>query len=134
VVEEGARRDTDRRGSDQPLFDRARRLWARTTDPSSRPYLRLFFEVYAAALREPQRYASFRSRVIDGWLSLLIPMLEDEGLAPADAKTVATELLALHHGCTLDFLATGEQERVSTAYLSRLAELEGRIKTSHRTR
>ena len=68
--------------SGEPLFDRVRRLWERTADPDSRPYLSLFFEVYAAALREPQRYATFLSGVVDGWLALLTPMLERKGLLP----------------------------------------------------
>jgi AcrR family transcriptional regulator len=110
--------------SDEPLFTRVRRLWDRTADPSSRPYLRLFFEVYAAALRDPQRYAAFLSGVVDGWLGLLTPMLEQQGLAPARAAMLATELLALHHGCALDLLATGDHSRVDTAYRSRIAELE----------
>ena len=110
--------------SEEPLFTRVRRLWARTTDPSSRPYLRLFFEVYGAALRDPQRYAAFLSGVVDGWLALLTPMLEHEGVAPDRAATLATELLALHHGCALDLLATGDHVRVDAAYRSRLAELE----------
>lgn len=112
-------------GSAEPLFDRIRRLWARTTEPGARPYLRLFFEVYAAALRDPKRHASFLSGVVDDWISLLAPMLEAEGVA--DARALATELLALHHGCTLDLLATGDHDRVNGAYLSRLAELERRI-------
>ena len=110
--------------SGDPLFTRVRRLWDRTADPDSRPYLRLFFEVYAAALREPQRYSAFLSGVVDGWLALLTPMLEHEGVAPARAATLATELLALHHGCALDLLATGDLRRVDAAYLSRVAELE----------
>ena len=113
--------------SDLPLFDRVRHLWERTTEPGSRPYLRLFFEVYVAALREPRRYASFLDTVVDSWLRLLTPMLEAEGLSEPDATRTATELLALHHGCTLDFLATGDRGRVDVAYLSRLAELEGWI-------
>lgn len=119
--------------SEEPLFDRLRRLWARTIEPSSRPYLRLFFEVYTAALREPRRHASFLSGVVHDWLALLTPMLEHEGLAAADAATIATELVALHHGCTLDLLATGDHGRVNTAYLSRLAELEARARTSRRS-
>lgn len=51
-------------------------------------------------------------------------MLEGEGVA--EARTLATELLALHHGCTLDLLATGDHARVNHAYLSRLAELDRR--------
>jgi AcrR family transcriptional regulator len=108
--------------SDEPLFERARRLWGRTAEARSRPYLRLFFEVYAAALRDPKRYEAFLSTVVDRWLAVLQPMLEAEGL-PA---TVATELLALHHGCALDLLATGDRRRITAAYLSRLDDLEAR--------
>lgn len=118
--------------SDEPLFTRVRRLWARTAEPASRPYLRLFFEVYAAALHEPRRYSFFLSGVVEDWLSLLTPLLEHEGLPAAEATTVATELLALHHGCALDLLATGDHSRVSAAYLSRLAELERRISPATR--
>ena len=112
--------------SEAPLFERVRGLWARTAEPGSRPYLCLFFEVYAAALREPERYAPFLSGAVDGWLALIQPMLEAEGFDPEDAATIATELLALHHGCALDLLATGESDRVGAAYLARVAELEAR--------
>jgi AcrR family transcriptional regulator len=120
--------------AEQALFDRIRRLWKRTTEPRSRPYLRLFFEVYAAALRDPRRYAAFRSTVVDRWLDLITPMLQAEGLAPAEARATATELLALHHGCTLDLLATGDRARVNDAYLARLAELEDRLQPRPRPR
>jgi AcrR family transcriptional regulator len=120
--------------AEQPLFDRIRRLWERTTEPRSRPYLRLFFEVYAAALREPRKYSAFRSTVVDRWLDLVVPMLGDEGLARSEARTTATELLALHHGCTLDLLATGDRDRVTAAYLARLAELESRLRARRRPR
>jgi AcrR family transcriptional regulator len=114
--------------SDAALFDRLRRIWARTAEPSSRQFLRLFFEVYAAALREQHRYASFLNGVVADWLSLLTPMLEREGLAPVEAATMATELLALHHGCALDLLATGDRTRVTAAYLAHVAELEARLR------
>ena len=113
--------------SGEPLFARMRTLWARTADPGSRPYLRLFFEVYAAALRDPRRYAAFLDGVVDGWLTLLVPMLEREGLARAPARTLATELLALHHGCALDLLATGDGTRVGAAYLARVDEVEAAV-------
>lgn len=115
--------------SDEPFFDRARLLWSRTTEPDARPYLRLFFEVYAAALREPARYEHFLSSAVAGWLALIRPMLEDEGFTADEATTVATELLALHHGCTLDLLATGDAARVGGAYLGRVAELEARTRS-----
>ena len=120
--------------TDQPLFDRIRRLWERTTEPGSRPYLRLFFEVYAAALHEPQKYVVFRSTVVHGWLDLVAPMLEAEGLAAGEARATATELLALHHGCTLDLLVSGDRERVDAAYLGRVAELEAQLQRRRRPR
>ena len=116
-------------GSDEPFFDRARRLWSRTTEPDARPYLCLFFEVYAAALREPARYERFLRSAVAGWLALIRPMLEEEGFAADEAATVATELLALHHGCALDLLATGDESRVGGTYLARIEELEARART-----
>jgi AcrR family transcriptional regulator len=110
--------------SDEPVLDRFRGLWARTADPAARPYLRLFFEVYAAGLRDPERYAAFLDGVVGEWLALAAPMLEAEGLSASSATTLGTELIALHHGCALDLLATGDGERVTTAYLARVAELE----------
>src|SRR5215210_2369259 len=110
--------------SSRALFDRLRRLWKRTAEPSARPYLTLFFEVYAAALREPERYSTFLGTVVEQWLDLLVPLLQAEGLAAPAARATATELLALHHGCALDLLASGDHMRVTSAYLSRLAELE----------
>jgi AcrR family transcriptional regulator len=112
--------------SDEPVFDRFRGLWARTADPVARPYLRLFFEVYAAALREPERYATFLGGVVADWLALVVPMLEREGFTSADASIAGTRLIALHHGCALDLLATGDRQRVTTAYLAQLTELESR--------
>jgi AcrR family transcriptional regulator len=114
--------------SERPLFDRIRQLWTRTAEPDARPYLSLFFEVYAAALRDPARYAAFLDTVVDRWLRLLVPLLQAEGLRPADARSTATELLALHHGCTLDLLATHDRRRVTAAYLARIAELEARTR------
>lgn len=116
--------------TEQPLFDRVRGLWARTIEPGSRPYLRLFFEVYAAALRQPQKYTAFRSTVVHRWLDLVMPMLEAEGLGAGEARSTATELLALHHGCTLDLLVTGDRDRVNAAYLARLDELEAMLEAS----
>jgi AcrR family transcriptional regulator len=118
--------------SERPLFERIRRLWERTADPGSRPYLRLFFEVYVAALREPHRYEAFLRTVVDRWVQLLRPMLEAEGEDADDATTTATELLALHHGCTLDLLATGDRRRVEAAYLARLAEIEAQLEARRR--
>jgi AcrR family transcriptional regulator len=120
--------------TEQPLFDRIRQLWKRTTEPASRPYLRLFFEVYAAALREPRKYAAFRSSVVHRWLDLVTPMLEAEGLTRAQARTTATELLALHHGSTLDLLVSGDRNRVTAAYLARIAEVEARTRPRRRPR
>lgn len=110
--------------TERPLFDRIRSLWERTAEPSARPYLVLFFEVYAAALRDPERYETFLSTVVGRWLDLLVPMLEAQGLSRTVAETRATELLALHHGCALDLLATGDRKRIAAAYLSRIRELE----------
>jgi AcrR family transcriptional regulator len=111
----------------RPVFDRLRGVWARTADPAARAYLALFFEVYAAALREPARYRDFLDGSVRPWLDRLAPLLEAAGLPADDARLTATELVALHHGAALDLLATGDEARVTAAYHARLAELEARV-------
>jgi AcrR family transcriptional regulator len=84
-------------------------LWGWTSSPERLPFFRSFFEAYGLALRQPQRYAPFLSRVVTDWLD-----------TPSPAQT--TLELALLRGLLLDLLTTGERERVDGAlelYLAR---------------
>ncbi|HUA07803.1 MAG TPA: TetR/AcrR family transcriptional regulator [Candidatus Acidoferrales bacterium] len=48
-----------------------RAAWAYMRTPAILPMLRLFFETYALALREPQRFPGFLTGAVEDWLQFL---------------------------------------------------------------
>jgi AcrR family transcriptional regulator len=81
-------------------------VWAWASDPALAPFLCLFFEVYARALRHPNQHGEFLDAVVQDWL--------DEPMAAVDDVS-ATIAIAVVHGLLLDLLATGDQDRVEAA-------------------
>jgi AcrR family transcriptional regulator len=89
--------------------------WAYMTAPNVLPMLRLFFETYALALRDPKRFPGFLEGAVEDWLAFLADPLCKSGADPADARTVATIILAGYRGFMLDFAATQDTERIGAA-------------------
>jgi AcrR family transcriptional regulator len=81
-------------------------VWAWASDPVQAPFLCLFFECYALALRHPDRYPEFLDSVVQDWL--------DEPMAAVDDVS-ATIAIAASRGLILDLLTTGDRERVDAA-------------------
>jgi AcrR family transcriptional regulator len=81
-------------------------VWAWASSPEQDPFLRLFFESYALALRHPDRYPDFLDTVVQDWL--------DEPMAAVD-QVSATIAIAAIRGLLLDLLATGQRDRVDAA-------------------
>jgi AcrR family transcriptional regulator len=92
-----------------------RAAWTYMMMPEILPILRLFFETYATALREPQRFPGFLERAIEDWLSFLADPLLRAGVSRRRARTLATIVLAGYRGFMLDFAATGDAERIGRA-------------------
>ncbi len=109
------------------VFDRMRRsevttpgaicraAWAYMTDPSIGPLLRLFFETYALALRNPERFPGFLEGAVEDWLAFLAEPLVAAGAPPERARVVATIVLAGYRGFMLDFAATADMKRIGAA-------------------
>jgi AcrR family transcriptional regulator len=93
----------------------ARRAWAWISDPTSEPFMRLFFEVYGMALQEPNRYPGFLDRAVQDWVAALRGGLTDAGLDRAEATNVATLVVAVARGLLLDLLATGDRKRINAS-------------------
>lgn len=72
--------------ADACVVDFARRLWRRGTAPEALSFLRLYFELYASALRAPEANRAFLDNVVGQWLTPLIPALEAGGLPPTRAR------------------------------------------------
>lgn len=94
--------------------------WRRMSDPQMRPVVRLVFELYALALRDPRRYPGVLSNPVGHWKKLAART----GRAPKIADAEATLLLAATRGLLLDLCATGDRKRITQALnlLARLLE------------
>jgi len=101
--------------SNADLIDISRAFWQRIADPSLAPAERLFFEVYAHALRGRPWTDSFRSTVIAAWEQTLVELFTSHGFAPDDARSRARLTLAVARGLLLDLLITGDRDVVDAA-------------------
>jgi len=81
-------------------------VWTWVSDPAHGPLLRLFFETYGLALRQPDLYSDFLHHAVRDWL--------DEPLAAVD-EISATLAIATVSGLLLDLLTTGDSTRVEDA-------------------
>ena len=114
-------------GEDACLTTVLRDGWAWLTAPEARPFLRLFFEVYALALQDPTAFPGFLERAVGDWRSLLEPQLRRAGLSAGRARSEATLLIATHRGLLLDLLATGDDDRIMRAHRALIADLASRL-------
>jgi AcrR family transcriptional regulator len=98
--------------------------WQRMSDPRMRAVIRLVFELYALALRDPRSYPGVLADPVHHWRSLEART----GTEPKIAKAEATLLLAATRGLLLDLCATGDRRRVTQALnlLARLLESDGK--------
>ncbi|MGA2095960.1 MAG: TetR/AcrR family transcriptional regulator [Candidatus Acidiferrum sp.] len=87
--------------------------WKWLSAPQARPALRLVFEIYASALRDPLKYPGVLEDPLTYWQKLV----EKAGI-PGKSKVdraEATLLLAATRGLSLDLCATGDRHRVGGA-------------------
>jgi AcrR family transcriptional regulator len=89
-------------------------IWDWVSAGERAPFMRLFFETYVAALKQPERG---RPMVAD-WLAFLQTRWQPEGLDPA----TATLFVAVIRGLLLDRLTAPDPERTDEA-LRRFVEL-----------
>jgi len=98
--------------------------WQRMSDPQMRTVVRLIFDLYALALRDPRNYPGVLTDPIRQWRKLAVRT----GRPPKTGKAEATLLLAATRGLLLDLSATGDRRRVTQALnlLARLLESDRR--------
>jgi AcrR family transcriptional regulator len=85
--------------------------WKRVNAPQVRPAIRLIFELYALALRNPREYPGVLEDPIAYWQKLT----KKAGIASDADDAEATLLLAATRGLLLDLCATGDRARVGRA-------------------
>jgi AcrR family transcriptional regulator len=96
--------------------DDARRFWAHYADPGLWPQERLFFELYAHALRGRPGTEGFLEHVVTGWLEPLTAAIVQGGTDPQIAPAAARLSMAVIRGLLLDLLATHDTAAVTAAF------------------
>ena len=92
-----------------------RRMWRRLADPALWPNERLFFEVYAQALRGSAHALPLLDGIVDQWVDPLARIAAAHGSPEAEARVEARLGVAVTRGLLLDLLATGDREAVDAA-------------------
>jgi AcrR family transcriptional regulator len=85
--------------------------WKRLSAPQASPAIRLIFELYALALRNPREYLGVLEDPIAYWQTLI----RKAGISSKVDTVEATLLLAATRGLLLDLCATGDRARVGRA-------------------
>jgi len=92
--------------------------WRRVSAPQARSAIRLVFELYALALRNPRDYPGVLEEPLAFWPKLVHAM----GIRSEVGEIEATLLLAALRGLLLDLCATSDRRR-TTAGMNLLARL-----------
>ena len=100
-----------------------RAMYEQITQPALADQERLFFELYARALLDPET-SDFVPEVVEAWLPPVTRLFARLGLSGEDAAAEARLALATSRGLLLDLLATGDRAAVAQAtarYMQRFA-------------
>ncbi len=100
---------------ERPFDDRVLAAWKMISADENLPFLRLFFEVFGLAVREPDRYSHF----IDSgriWSRRTAEVLRAEGVPTDDARVMSRELVGLWRGLQFDLLASGSRRAIDATY------------------
>src|SRR5262249_12072012 len=96
--------------------DHARQAWRRLSDPKLWPQERLFFELYAYALRGRPGTEGFLDGIVESWVAPTAAALIKAGAEERTARADARLAVAVVRGLLLDLLATGDRAGVTEAY------------------
>lgn len=107
--------DRLRRDGTRSPRDLCRFAMEQLTSEPMLPMMRLFFEMYALALRHPSRAPGFLKSAVEDWLRFFADPICSGTTDPVRARTTATILLAGFRGFMLDYAATGDAERIRSA-------------------
>ena len=106
----------------------ARQSWQRLSDPQLWPQERLFFELYAYALRGRPGTEGFLDGIVESWVAPVADAMVKAGADKQTARADARLGVAVVRGLLLDLLATGDLAGVTEAYerfLARAAATTG---------
>ncbi|WP_432562971.1 TetR/AcrR family transcriptional regulator [Kineococcus sp. SYSU DK003] len=110
-----------------PLEADLRQVWERIADPAHLPFLRLFFEVFGQATAHPG-YSGLLGDIAS-WHRPAVARFVREGMTPATAEDLATELTALWRGLQMTLILTGDHVAVGRVQARSLEAFCARTRT-----
>lgn len=103
-------------GEDEvPVRELLMRFWRWISSEETRPYLKLFFEVYVLGLQGREGFSDYPAEAVTEWIAFVEEGLAGSDIPRGDARSEATILVAAIRGMLLDLMATGERNRVDAA-------------------
>lgn len=90
--------------------------WEHFSDPALWPQERLFFELYAYALRGRPGTEGFLDDIVESWVVPIAAALVEAGADEPTARADARLGVAVVRGLLLDLLATGDRAGTTAAY------------------
>lgn len=96
-------------------IDACRAIWSIMSAPKAEAAFRFFFEIYSLALQDPKRYPGFLRSAVTDWLTYIEAPYLIAGYPSAEARAIATVVLAGFRGFMLDLSATHDRARIDRA-------------------
>lgn len=90
-------------------------IWQHMSAPENEKLFRMSLEIFAMALRQPQKFAEYLRATIEDWLGFLSAPLEKKGYSKDEARAHATVVLSGFRGFMLDYCASRDRARLDRA-------------------
>ena len=109
------------------LSDLIRRYWQWAAKDSSRPYIRLFFEVYGLAVQGRPGTADYLPALVEQAAAFFGSAVTQTSLAPHEVNELVRLAIAVLRGLLFDLLATNDRPPLDAALDRFLAYLETQL-------
>lgn len=103
------------RTSPADLANRLSDAWNGISAAETRPFARLFFEVFGLAVNRPDIYRAWLENVAHELVADVAATFEREGMGEAAAQVLARELVGCWRGLQMDLLSSADERRAHLA-------------------
>ena len=105
----------DLRTSPDDLETRLSKAWDGISATETRPFARLFFEVFGLAVNRPDVYRAWLENVAHELVDDVAGTFEREGVRRTSAEVMARELVGCWRGLQMDLLSSSDERRAHLA-------------------
>jgi hypothetical protein len=118
----------DLRTSPADLETRLFEAWDGIAAAETRPFARLFFEVFGLAVNRPDVYRGWLENVAHELVADVTATFEREGLGKGPAEVLARELVACWRGLQMDLLGSSDERRAHLAAQAAVESVCARVR------